>query len=53
MFDQVNMVIGSEALEVAVTDSRTLSLILKLGGLTASCTAIEGGGVIDMFEIGM
>jgi hypothetical protein len=38
------MVIGVEALEIAVTDSRTLLLILKLGGSIASLTAIEGGG---------
>jgi hypothetical protein len=52
MFGQLKMVIGSEALEVAVTESRTLSLILKLGGSIASLTAIEGGSPTEVGEIG-
>ena len=52
MFGQLYMVMGSEALEVAVTDSRTLSLILKLGGSIASLTAIEGGSPTEVGEIG-
>ena len=43
---------GSEALEIAVMCSRTLSLILKLGGLMASLTAIDGGSPIGFGVIG-
>jgi hypothetical protein len=46
------MVIGVEALEIAVTDSRTLSLILKLGGSMASLTPIEGGSLTAFGMIG-
>jgi hypothetical protein len=52
MFGQVKMVIGSEALEVAVTESRTLELILKLGGSIASLTAIEGGSPAEVGGVG-
>ena len=43
---------GSEALEISVMCSRTLSLILKLGGLMASLTAIDGGSPIGFGVIG-
>jgi hypothetical protein len=37
-----------------VTDiSTSWSPLLKIGGLMASVMAIEGGGAIDMLEIGL
>jgi hypothetical protein len=47
MVGQVKLVIGQEASETAVTDNSTGIPVLKAGGLTASVTAIEGGGATN------